>query len=114
MIKVPLTNSPNQRFQITLPVNDENIQFLFELWYNEQANYWLLSLTNKTKQEKVFVNLPLLASKSDVFGNMMCQLEYKEVGICYVIPTSEDLKSMPNDMDLGTAYIMIWGDNNEQ
>ena len=114
MIKVPLTNSPNQRFQITLPVNDENIQFVFELWYNEQANYWLMSLTNKTKQEQVFVNLPLLATKSDVFGNMMCQLEYKEVGICYIIPTSEDLKSMPDDTNLGSLYIMIWGDNNEQ
>ena len=114
MIRVPLTNAPNQRFQCTLPVNDENIQFVFELWYNEQAEYWILSLTNKTNQEQVFVNLPLLTTKNAVFGNLMCQLEYKNVGICYIFPTSEDLKSMPNDKELGELYLMVWGDNNEQ
>ena len=114
MIKVQLTNAPNQKFQCTLPVNDENIQFVFELWYNEQAKYWLLSLSNRTTKEQIFVNLPLLATKSDVFGNLMCQLEYKNVGICYVFPIKEDLKSMPNDKELGELYIMVWGDNNEQ
>ena len=114
MIKVPLTNAPNQKFQCTLPVNDENIQFVFELWYNDQAKYWMLSLSNKTTREQIFVNLPLLATKSDVFGNLMCQLEYKNVGICYVFPTKEDQKSMPNDKELGELYLMVWGDNNEQ
>lgn len=112
MLKIPLTNAPNQKFQCTLPVNNENIQFVFELWYNEQAKYWLLSLSNNTTKEQIFVNLPLLATKSDVFGNMMCQLEYKNVGICYVFPIKEDLKSMPNDKELGELYIMVWGDNN--
>ena len=112
MLKIPLTNAPNQKFQCTLPVNDENIQFVFELWYNEQAKYWLLSLSNNTTKEQIFVNLPLLATKSDVFGNMMCQLESKNVGICYVFPIKEDLKTMPNDKELGELYIMVWGDNN--
>lgn len=111
MLKIPLTNSPNQRFQCTLPVNDENITFVFELWYNYEAEYWLMSLTNKTTDEQIFVNLPLLATKNDVFGNIMCQLGYKNVGICYVFPTSEDIKSMPNDKELGSLYLMLWGDS---
>lgn len=111
MLKIPLTNAPNQRFQCTLPVNDGNTIFVFELWYNYQAEYWLLSLTNKTTNEQIFVNLPLLATKNAVFGNIMCQLGYKNVGICYVIPTSEDIKSMPNDKELGDLYLMLWGDN---
>ena len=93
MIRVPLTNSPNQRFQCTLPVNDENIQFVFELWYNEQAEYWMLSLSNKTTNEQIFVNLPLLATKNAVFGNLMCQLEYKNVGICYIFEFSIEIKN---------------------
>lgn len=112
MLKIPLTNAPNQRFQCTLPVNDENVIFLFELWYNEQAEYWMLSLTNKTTNEQLFTNLPLLATKNAVFGNIMCQLGYKNAGICYVVPISEDIKSMPNDKELGELYLMLWGDSN--
>jgi len=112
MLKIPLTNAPNQRFQCTLPVNDRNIIFVFELWYNEQAGYWFLSLTNKSDNEQVFVNLPLLATKDADFGNIMCQLGYKNVGICYVFPISEDAKSMPNNKELGELYLMLWGDNN--
>ena len=112
MTVIPITNAPNQRFQCTVPVNDENINFIFELWYNYEAEYWLLTLTNKDTNEILFSNLPLLATKNVVFDNIMCQMEYKNAGICLVFPTSDDAKSMPNDKELGSLYKVVWGDNN--
>lgn len=110
MYKIPLTNSPNQTFQCTVPVNQVNINFNFNLWYNEQAEYWLLTLSNYTTGEVYFANLPLVSSKGN-FGNMIHQLSYKNIGMCFMLPTTEDLKCAANNDNLGQTYIMIWGDN---
>ena len=110
MYKIPLTNSPNQTFQSVIPVNQTNINFNFHLWYNEVASYWLLTLSNYKTGEEYFSNLPLVSSKG-MFGNIVNQLAYKNIGMCFMLPTSEDLKSAADDQNIGQKYIMIWGDN---
>lgn len=110
MYKVPLTNSPNQTFQCTIPVNQTNIDFNFNIWYNEKAKYWCLSLSNYKTGEVYFSNLPLLSSRKS-YSNVINQLSYIGIGMLIMLPVSEDEKSMADDTDLGTKYIMIWGDN---
>lgn len=110
MYKVPLTNSPNQTFSIVIPVNGENINFTIFLSYNENAKYWLMTLTKTLTQEEVFCNLPLLCS-FDKYSNMIYQLDYKEVGEIMIVPIQETQSSMPNDEDIGIKYVMVWGDN---
>lgn len=110
MYKVPLTNSPNQSFKCTLPVNGGNIQFKFELWYNEQAKYWLISATNVQTGELYFSNLPLLTSKGK-FADILNQLGYKGIGCCIMVPVDDQNGSQANDKDIGKSYIMVWGDN---
>lgn len=112
MIKIPLTTNPNQTFVCSVPINDKNILLQFDLWYNQVAKYWQMTLTDRTNKKEVFANLPLLASKSYEIGNILCQLEYKYVGISYVFPVIYTKASAPDDTNLGDGFIMVWGDNN--
>lgn len=111
MVKIPLTNSPNQTLKVTMPVNGETIQFRFKLWFNYQANYWLLSAYDIRKGKEVFTNLPLLTSKGP-FADIICQLDYMKIGICVMVPIAGPDGSMADENNLGTSYIMVWGDNN--
>lgn len=110
MYKIPLTNSPNQRFQCNIPVNGENILFQFDLWFNYQAKYWLMTLTDVRNKKEIFSNLPLLCSNGEYY-NMLSQLSYKGIGVCIILPIIEEEKSMPDEKDIGRSYVMIWGDN---
>ena len=112
MVKIPLTNSPNQKFTCTVPVNGENKNFRFELWYNYQAEYWLYSLYDISTESYIFSNLPLLSSNYK-FYDILYQLDYMKIGVCIMLPLIVDKKSAADDKNLGTSYVMIWGDNNE-
>ena len=112
MVKIPLTNSPNQKFTCTVPVHGENKNFKFELWYNYQAEYWLFSLYDISTESYIFSNLPLLSSNYK-FYDILYQLDYMKIGVCIMLPLIVDKKSAADDKNLGTSYVMIWGDNNE-
>ena len=112
MVKIPLTNSPNQKFTCTVPVNGENKNFRFELWYNYQAEYWLFSLYDISTESYIFSNLPLLSSNYK-FYDILYQLDYMKIGVCIMLPLIVDKKSAADDKNLGTSYVMIWGHNNE-
>ena len=100
LFKIPMTNYPNQSFKCTLPVDQKNITFAFNLWYNQYGNYWNLTATDYNTGEVYFSNLPLLG-----------QLRYKGIGSCAVIPTAKTKKSAPDADNLGKAFFVIWGDS---
>lgn len=110
MVRVPIRAYPNQSFQCRVPVNGTNRNFGFFLWYNEQAKYWLMTLTDVDKEETLFANIPLLSS-GIYFHDILTQFGYKEIGMCFIVPVTNDKASMPNDKNLGAEYVVIWGDN---
>lgn len=112
MYRIPLTNAPNQTFNCTIPVNGNNKEFRFDLWYNYEAEYWLLTLSDVKTEQVILSNIPLLCSNS-FYYDIFYQLGYLKIGICSILPIVEDIKSMPDNTNLGTSYLMIWGDNNE-
>ena len=110
MYKIPLTNSPNQSFKCTIPVNGTNIPFKFSLWYNYKAGYWNISATNTTTGELYFNNIPLLTSKGK-FADILNQFGYMHIGVCIMVSMEEDNGSAANEENIGKSYLMVWGDN---
>lgn len=110
LFKIPMTNYPNQSFKCTLPVDQKNITFIFNLWYNQYGNYWNLTATNYNTGEVYFSNLPLLYSEGK-YVDILGQLRYKGIGSCAVIPTAKTKKSAPDADNLGKAFFVIWGDS---
>ena len=110
MYKLPLLPYPNQTFSFTMPVNSQNERFIGELHYNAQGKYWNFSLFYASGKTPIIVNLPLLASMYK-FSNLFCQLDYLRIGSLYIGMKNETPNSAPDDTDLGTNYIVVWGDN---
>lgn len=110
MYKIPLTNSPNQTFSTSIPVNGENRYFVIELNYIYSCGYWSMTLTDSTTEQILVSNIPLLFSEFD-FIDIFRQLGYKEIGEVYIVPVKGVKGSMPNYENLGQDYVMLWGDN---
>lgn len=110
MYKIPLTNSPNQTFMATIPVNGENKTFTITLNYNSIANYWTMNLVDSGTSQILFAGLPLLFSFYK-FANMITQLAYMQIGSIYICPIQETPESMPDSENIGQKYILVWSDN---
>lgn len=110
MYKIPLTNSPNQSFNVIVPVNDENKDLTLTLNYNEVADYWSLTIADTQTGQDLVSQIPMLESYND-FSNILIQLGYLEIGSAFVIALDETPLFRPNEDDLGTKYILVWGDN---
>lgn len=114
MYNIPVGNFPNQTFHCTIPVNGENKDFTFFLEYNSVAGYWSMTLSDTITEQVIFSQLPMLVSYGQFWINMTYQLAYKEFGeICIISLDRNDKNSMPNADDLGTKFILCWGDNQE-
>lgn len=110
MYKIPLTPLPNQTFSCVIPINGDNVNIRFFLWYNEEAGYWLMSARKANDQADLFTNIPLVSSEYGFWNNLV-QLDYLRIGKMYITMAEYDEASMPNDKNLGSAYILLWGDN---
>lgn len=110
MYIVPLTTYPNQTFVASIPINGENKELKFKLWYNQKAEYWLMDIYDNRTDVKLLSNIPLLTSTFRFF-DVLCQFAYKEIGKCMMVPLSGYKKGAADDKTLGSTYIMAWGDN---
>lgn len=110
MYKIPLNNSPNQKFNTTVYVNGENIDLEIELNYNSVAGYWCMTVTKVVTGEILFTQLPLLFSYDD-YANIATQMQYKLFGSVYCVAIQPTKASRPYDNDLGSNYILVWSDN---
>ena len=102
-------NFPNQKMVVVVPVDDENRFFEIEANYNEIAEYWTMTIRDVETGKDILTGIPLLTSFGD-FANIMKQYGYKNIGSVYVYPKQFTKASRPNDTNLGTDYIILWGD----
>lgn len=110
MYKIPLTNAPNQTFNMVVPINGGNREFIMTLNYNSVAEYWAMTLVDAETKTTLYSQIPMLASSGD-FMNLALQLDYLDIGSINVVMIDGDEACRPNDENLGTTYILVWGDN---
>lgn len=100
---VPLDNSPNQNFDISLNINGKNQLLNLAFSYNS-GNYWAMSVSKN--DTTIVSNIPLLYG-----DNLLRGLEYLEIGSAYLYKLSDTSSEIPDDKNLGSEFILIWGDN---
>ena len=106
MYIVPITTSPNQSFTSTIPVNGGKIKFNFFLRYNTEQKCWEMDLYDKNKN-------PLVKSIPFVTGlNLLEQYDYLKIGSAYIVKTDPNATmDRPNEYNIGSTFILVWGDN---
>ncbi|MGO4496426.1 hypothetical protein AB4114_11070 [Paenibacillus sp. 2RAB27] len=106
---VPLTSNPNQSFTCTLPVDGKNITLSFTFRYNVMAEYWFMSVTNFKTKELLLDAVPLITGDYPA-ANLLEQYEYMNIGSAFVVPTNSLAIGIPDDTNIGTEYVLVWGD----
>ena len=102
---LPLTSDPNQSFQATLSVDGNNITLSFKLYFNEVAGYWVMTIIDPSNSETLLDSIPLLPSM-----NILKQYAYLRIGSAYLVNASQTQEEYPTDKNLGTDFILVWGD----
>lgn len=110
---IPLTTEPNQQMYVKVPIDNKNISFLLTIKYNSQAGYWNIDIANGNTGEIILSGLPLLASEYPA-ANVLEQYSYLQIGSMYVIKINDSIKKEnPDVTNLGTDFILVWGDTIE-
>jgi hypothetical protein len=108
---VPLTNAPNQTFNVTLTIDSTLVQVSCTLNYNEMAGYWLLSVYDASLNALI-VNVPCLTGVYPA-ANMFVQQQYLNIGSWQWINVSGVSQDYPDNTTLGSAFILVVDDTPE-
>ncbi len=108
--QIPVTSMQNQSFQTTIVVNGQNVTLGIVLRFNEVAGYWVMTLSNPANNTLILDSIPLFA---DIYpaGNILGQYEYLGIGEWFLINVSGTTVDLPNINNLGTAYLLLVGNN---
>ena len=106
---IPLTSDPNQTFQVTMQVDGQNLTLGFELHYNEMAGYWVMTI--KDSQNNVLIDCVPLITGDYPMGNLLEQHAYLRIGAAVIVPVGGFVDDWPDDTNLGTDFLLLWGDS---
>ncbi|MBU1173685.1 MAG: hypothetical protein KKD44_29290, partial [Proteobacteria bacterium] len=112
MQKIPLSNSPNHTFLVTVSVNGRNAVFEFFLSYNEVGEYWTLRIKDSTTGTVILDSVPLLTDEYPD-ANFLSQYAYLRIGNAYIVRAAPADTDFPDNTNLGTLFLLVWGDNTE-
>jgi len=101
--EIPLDSTPGQSFTITLSVDNKNVSYGFFLRWNDIAKYWTMDILVEGVQK--LTGIPLLVNQ-----NLLGQYQYLQIGSAYLIRVSDNQNEQPDDTNLGTDFILVWGD----
>jgi hypothetical protein len=106
---VPLVPNANQSFTCTLPIDSKNLTLAFTFTYNSVGNYWFMSIVDVKTNVMLLDAVPLITGEypaADILG----QYSYLGIGSALIVPTSSLGNDIPHDTNLGTDYVLVWGD----
>lgn len=107
---VPLQSSPNQNFTCTLPIDAKNITLAFTFTWNGIGEYWFMSITDSRSNTLLLDAVPLVTGlfpATDLLG----QYTYLGIGSAAIVPVSSlSAADIPDETNLGSEYVLMWGD----
>lgn len=104
---VPLTTAPNQRFRITLSVDGGQVTLQLGFYYSAMCGFWIMNIADQNGNPLVS-SIPLITG-SFPGGNLLRAQGYLAIGSAYIINQS-GLTDYPDDTNLGSDFILLWGD----
>lgn len=103
------TNAPNQTMLVSLNVNGATLKLNLTLRFNEMAQYWVLTIAD-ADNNVLADSIPLLTGTWPA-ANILQQYQYLGIGSAYIINLGTGVADYPGINDLGTNFLLMWGDN---
>lgn len=104
---VPLDNSPNQTFKVTLSVDGNNLTLQLAISFNSMAGYWQMSISDASGN-LLLSSIPMLTGVWPA-ANLLGQYGYLKIGSAYLISSGAGI-DYPDSTTLGSAFTLVWGD----
>lgn len=108
-VVIPLTPDPDQQFNCTIPIDGKNVTLSLRLRYNTAANYWVMTIADPRTGVVILDSIPILTGKypaADILG----QYKYLGLGSACVIKAGDSSVDYPDSTNLGTDFLLVWGD----
>lgn len=106
---IPLSALPNQSLVVPLNIDGGVTDYTLVLRYNEVAEFWVLTLSNSSGT-LILDSIPFVTGNTPA-GNILGQYAYLKVGSAYILNVSSvSSPDYPNNLDLGTDFVLLWGD----
>lgn len=107
---IPLTPGTNQSFTCTLPVDTKNITLAFTFTWNGVGEYWFMSITETRSNTLLLDAVPLVTGLFPA-ADLLGQYSYLGIGSAAVVPASSlSAANAPTESNLGSEYVLVWGD----
>lgn len=110
---LPVTSDPNQTFEVSLPVDSTNKRLKFFFSWNPIGQYWQFDLFDQNRNgAQLLSNIPVFPIDFP-YNNTILRYEYKEIGSLYLVnvgDSTSESNDRPNINNLGTDWVMVWGD----
>lgn len=107
---IPLTTDPDQFFTCSLPIDNNNVTLSFRLRYNTVAEYWVITIAD-VYGNPIIDSLPILDGRYPS-ANLLGQYKYLNIGSVYIAKNGKVDGDRPNDTNLGSEFLLVWGDTN--
>lgn len=109
--EIPLDTTPDQEIHITVEVNKENIPLILHLRYNTEGEFWKMDVSDGTTAKMLISNVPLLTGESPA-ADLLRQFQHLGIGSAMIIKVTEQTdRDIPGLTDLGTEFVLVWGDD---
>ena len=105
---IPLDNSPNQSWQVTVNVNGRPVPLAVTLRYNEIARYWVMTLKDQSGN-LILDSVPFITGVGQT-QNILGQYTYLAIGSATIFNASGISLDYPNNLNLGSDFLLLWGD----
>lgn len=111
--EIPLDPNPDQQFNITVTVGEENVGLILHLRYNTEGEFWHMDVSDGSTEEMLLSNVPLLTGEYPA-ADILRQFEYIGIGQAIVLKVTDGASGdFPNLDNLGSDYILVWGKADE-
>lgn len=104
---VPLTQAPNQTFNVQLTVDGAPLTLNLTLSYSSMSGWWQLSVAN-VQGALLVASVPLITGWYPC-ANLLAQYGYLHVGSAYLLNTGNDASDYPSANNL-VNFSLLWSD----
>lgn len=109
--EIPLDTTPDQEIHITVEANKENIPLILRIRFNTEGEFWHMAVSNGTTGDMLISNVPLVTGEYPA-ANLLRQFEHLGIGAAMIVKVTEQTeKDIPGITDLGTDFVLAWGDD---
>lgn len=106
---VPLSPQPQQSLTAQLEVNGNPLTLNLFIYWHSMSGYWLMNISD-AQGNLLLSGIPMITGSYPA-ANILGQYSYLAIGSAYLLNQSNGLEDYPDSTNLGTAFILIWGDN---